>query len=248
MPPKAIPMNAIPLYSRVVQDLVKRVQLGEFPADSQIPTEHELCRRYGVSRITVRKALDQLVARRILYRRRGVGTFVSPLPPSGKSIRFFGNLQDVLPSDLRHSYRVLDRGMERPPSSVARQFGDEEKRYHIRTVNEHDGTPYSVSDFYFASEYTETAAKMDLRAGKQPIQYLEEMVGVRVHRAEQTVGADIARVHAARALSIKPDAPVLRVQRTYYGADGTPLEVVVVRYHPERYQIHIDLIVPGREP
>ncbi|MGE3924908.1 MAG: UTRA domain-containing protein, partial [Lautropia sp.] len=141
---------------------------------------------------------------------------------------------------------VLGRGMERPPASVAAQFESDERRYHIRTLNEFDGTPYSVSDFYFASDYTDAAALMNLRTGKQPIQYLEDMVGVRIHRAEQTVGADIARAHAARALAIKPDTPILRIQRTYFGADGKPLEVVVVRYHPERYHIAIDLIVPGR--
>lgn len=239
-------MDSTPLYARVVNDLARRVQLGEFPAESQIPTEDALCGMYGVSRITVRKALEQLVARRLLVRRRGVGTFVAPRPAPGKSVRLYGHLADMRTWDYRHTHRVVERGPAEPPAAVARLFDVDEPLYRIASVNDLDGAVYSVTEFWFAPAYAELAARMDLGRGKQPIQVLEESVGVQVKRVEQTLEAEVARAPVADQLGLKRGTAVLRAERTYYGTDDLPLEFVVIRYHPERFRVGIELALPGK--
>ncbi len=238
-------MDSTPLYARVVNDLSQRVQLGEFPVNSRIPTEESLCEMYGVSRITVRKALDQLVARRMLHRRRGVGTFVTPRPSPGKSVRLYGYLEDMRTWDHRHTHRVMARGPVKPPTTVARLFGIDGPLYRILSANELDGTVYSVAEFWFAPAYAELAARIDMASGKQPIQMLEESVGVQVKRVEQSVEAEAARGVLARTLGLKAGTAVLRADRTYYGVCEQPLERVVIRYHPERFRVTIDLALPG---
>ena len=66
------------LYQTVENDILKKIVSGELPGGSQIPTETELCKQYKVSRITVRRAVQNLIDQNLLYRLRGKGTFVNP--------------------------------------------------------------------------------------------------------------------------------------------------------------------------
>ncbi|MBL1229723.1 GntR family transcriptional regulator [Enterococcus sp. BWB1-3] len=68
--------NRLPLYIQIASDLKFKINSGEWKVEDQIPTEYELCTIYDVSRITIRKAIDQLVNEGLLYRKRAVGTFV----------------------------------------------------------------------------------------------------------------------------------------------------------------------------
>lgn len=68
--------NRLPLYIQIASDLKFKIHSGEWEVEDQIPTEFELCNIYDVSRITIRKAIDQLVNEGLLYRKRAVGTFV----------------------------------------------------------------------------------------------------------------------------------------------------------------------------
>ncbi|MFD2305368.1 GntR family transcriptional regulator [Enterococcus termitis] len=68
--------NRLPLYIQIASDLKFKINSGEWNVEDQIPTEYELCTIYDVSRITIRKAIDQLVNEGLLYRKRAVGTFV----------------------------------------------------------------------------------------------------------------------------------------------------------------------------
>lgn len=68
--------NRLPLYIQIASDLKFKINTGEWQVEDQIPTEFDLCAIYDVSRITIRKAIDQLVNEGLLYRKRAVGTFV----------------------------------------------------------------------------------------------------------------------------------------------------------------------------
>ena len=66
-----------PMYQQIAEDIKKKIQTGEYKENEQIPTETELEKIYGVSRITVRKAMEILVGEEILIRKRRMGTFVA---------------------------------------------------------------------------------------------------------------------------------------------------------------------------
>ena len=87
----------VPLYQRIADELAERIRARRIHPGDTLPTEHELCRIYGVSRITVRKALDVLVDRHFVLRRRGVGTFVRPNDPDRWSITLNAPLDVVSP-------------------------------------------------------------------------------------------------------------------------------------------------------
>ena len=73
---RLIPTNAEPLYRQLMARIRDDVSSGVYPAESQIPSEQEMCARYGVSRVTVRRAISELTDEGILRKQQGKGTFV----------------------------------------------------------------------------------------------------------------------------------------------------------------------------
>src|SRR5438876_2061473 len=76
-PTRTLQDGPVPLYHQLEQDLLERIRTGEFGPGDALPTEGGICAQYGVSRITVRRALDALIAQGLIIRRRGVGSFVA---------------------------------------------------------------------------------------------------------------------------------------------------------------------------
>ena len=89
----AIQVSPSSLHQKVKDDLLARIQSGQLPPGAAMPTEAALCREYGVSRITVRRAMAELVTRRLVTRRRGVGSFVT------------GRFVPRLRAEWRHEFR-----------------------------------------------------------------------------------------------------------------------------------------------
>ncbi|MCW5729674.1 MAG: GntR family transcriptional regulator [Alphaproteobacteria bacterium] len=240
-------LDGRPLYFRVMRDLSDRITNGEFPPDTPIPTEQDLCRQYEVSRITVRRAIEQLVSTHLLVRRRGVGTFVRRRSGSAKALRLFGNLQDVLTFDQSLSYQVLSRGKARPPRQIQAAFGTApgEGLYSIHTLNLLDGAAYAVSRFYFAPQLADIVAKIGMKDERPPVRYLEQLAGIRIESGEQTIEPSSVRGQAARLLGLKPGTPVLSTFRCYFATGHRPVEAVLVQYHPDRYKFDVQLLTPG---
>ncbi len=233
-----------PLYSEIERDLALQIRQGKFPTDAPIPTEVELCEIYGVSRITVRRAVERLVAARMIYRRRGIGTFVNPTDTGMKSLRLTGRIQDVLTFDRKLTARIFKRGFVAPPAAVRSAFGlaEREKLYCIAAINFLDRKPYAVTRSFLAQEFTGIAEKIRMQGGKTSIRYLEELTGVRARSAEQTIEPKIARGQTANLLGVKSGVPILSATRIYFADSPRPLEAVIVDYHPERYQVYVELL------
>src|ERR1700744_1278020 len=111
-----------PLYTAIEDDIARRIQAGEYVPERALPTEIELCDIYNVSRITVRRAIERLVATRLLYRRRGVGTFVNKKVDAAKSLRLTGYIQDVLTFDRKLTAKVVNRGLVLPDRKIGERF------------------------------------------------------------------------------------------------------------------------------
>src|SRR5690349_9171588 len=78
--------SAEPLYRRIAADILVTIDASRLEPGAALPSEAELCAAYGVSRITIRKAIDELVARQVVDRRRGSGTYISSTEKIGKAV------------------------------------------------------------------------------------------------------------------------------------------------------------------
>ncbi|MCC6947947.1 MAG: GntR family transcriptional regulator [Bradyrhizobiaceae bacterium] len=234
----------MPLYYQLEQALKERIQQNNFRPGDLLPTEETLCETYGVSRTTVRRALDSLLAQRVIARRRGVGTFVAQPPDSARSMRLMGSLDELLTYPGALSYRALSRTEAPPPPAIARALDlpDSAKAVRLEVIGYLDRKPFAYSEFYFPDWVGTMIGKADAKVGLPIIRIVEQKISQRIVRAEQIVEPTLANGVTAKHLALKPKTPLLEVVRTYYVASGKPVEVAVVRYHPDRYRYTVELV------
>lgn len=231
-----------PRYHQVYVTLRTWVLEGTYKAGDQIPTEPQLCEMFGVSRITVRKAIDNLAREGWLVRQQGRGTFVQLSAKRASSSADLESIRHRV-ADLAAATEVRDlRVAEVPPDEeTAAALGvDEDERVqrasHVRTLN---GVPLGFITTWVPLAVAERVALRDM--AQQPMFDLLVTAGIRVARADQYIGASLAGVELARTLEIEVGAPVLRLVRIVFDVSGRPVERVVALYRADAYQYHMQL-------
>ncbi|MCU1615233.1 MAG: GntR family transcriptional regulator [Frankiales bacterium] len=223
----------------ILLDMVER----EFAVDDCIPSERELCSRYGLARMTVRKALDHLVAEGRLYRIPGKGTFVAE-PKIGLRLRLMSFTEDMLarghvPGSVDLARRVVPAGRR---LGLELGLDDDEPVYVIERLRTADGVPMALERTHFTAALTPGLIDEPLQ-DRSLFTVLEERYGIVYDEGEQTVEAGIADPTDAALLGIPEGSAVLLHQRRSL-VGGRPVEYVESAYRGDRYQLTYALEVP----
>jgi GntR family transcriptional regulator len=219
------------LYEQVREDLLRRIRQGNLKSVRMLPPEEELCRQYGVSSITMRRAVADLVAQFVVVRKRGIGTIITDRTTSRRAFRLTGFLDKratIQAEPLSDSEELADK-------DVAARLGIEPGAAvrHICAVARRDSEPFTVTDAY-------TPEKMPARSSGVRVTRTR-LLGERIERAEQDLDAIAADEAVAKLLGIKPGLPIMRARRVYFNTDGVAVRYIIVQYHPERYQFTVEL-------
>lgn len=244
---KLRPDSPLPLYYQLEQDLRARIRANEFPA-GPIPTEQRLCETYGVSRITVRRALDALLASGLIARRQGVGTFVNAPGETVKSLKLIGSLDDLASYSAPLTHRILAKEAIPAPPAVAEALdlpvGTPVTR--LEAAVSLGGEPFAHAELYCPPDVGDLIDETDVNPQTSLIAVIEGKLGQPIERADQTIEAALADRRVAGHLALKVRAPVLKVERTYYTDLDRAVITAVVRYHPERYRYSVQLFANAR--
>lgn len=238
----------IPLYHQIYLALKKRIQSGEFEDDTTLPGEMELCRAFGVSRITVKRALSELAAEGYVSRHRGRGTVVRYRVPSPVvRASFDGLIENLTLMGVKTHVEVLSVRDEAAGGTVAECLEVEPD-----TVVQHAVRRRLIEDAPFSFLRTwvplDIAARFDAdRLADTPILVLLREAGAVPDRARQVITAAPAEQAVADALGLSIGAPVLLVRRTIKDADGRPIQHIEATYRPDRYEYEMKLGRLGAE-
>ncbi|MFN0123320.1 MAG: GntR family transcriptional regulator [Blastocatellia bacterium] len=230
-----------PLYFQIEQALREAIEAGALGPGHAL-SERDLSERYGVSRMTVRQALRALREEGLLFSERGRGTFVSAPRLNVQTRQLLGFSEDMRARGLEPASRVLHFTRGRPPDNITRQLqlAGDGLAFEIVRLRLAGGIPMARESCFVDARLCPQLQRADVENGSL-YRYLEDSCGVRIQRAEEILEAACATREEAEALSIKPRAAVLVVQRTVYTTDNTPLEVVRSVYRGDRYQAIIQL-------
>ena len=213
------PLVAVPLYRQVEEHITRKIHDGSFPPGSLLPSDARLCARYGVSRITIRHALDGLARSNLVRRQQGVGTFVVGPDHAVKQASLSGYIDDIHP---HLNLKLVESGRRVPPATLARTMGLPEGadcQCYV-CVNRAGKEPLSSLAAYFPDETARFLGAADF-SGRIPAARLVEMrSGKSLAFAEQTMGAVAAPNHVAQALGLAPGHPIMRMERVYFAPDG----------------------------
>lgn len=228
--------SLVPLYRQISDRLSERIAAGEFGPGAPIPSEHELCAMFGVSRITVRKAIDELVNRNMVVRRHGRGTFVSGDEHGHWQVTLTGVLEDVL---LPYHFKVTREGSAVPPADVL-AFAEivERRRYKtIEGVNySSDGAPLVHVRYFFPPQIGKLLTADTLIEANGAIRAVEQVSRRKVHHARQIVEPMIADDTIAEHLEVPAGTALLRITRVFHDLSENPIQLYQGAYHPTHYR------------
>jgi GntR family transcriptional regulator len=240
---KAVGKNLpVPLYHQIFLLLRDEIISGQRPLGSLVPTEQELSRIYGVSRITTRRALDELAQNRLVERKRRVGTRViyePASPPIEASIE--QALESLLTLGRTTKVKLMEYADEVGEPSVLAMLhlGPNEHVVRVVRVRWLDNQPLGCVVSYMPSKLGLTFSRADLEA--HPMLKLIERTKLKIGTATQTISATSADAALASMLDVEIRFPILRIGRVLCSDAGEPLLYTMAQYRSDRYQIRLDL-------
>jgi GntR family transcriptional regulator len=219
------------LYSRVETVLSGEIGDGDLKVDDQLPTEDSLITRFGVSRITVRRAIQNLVSRGLVEIRRGKGTFVAA-PKITQDLReLSGFVEDMHALGRKPTARVVGKEIVAADATVANELAltRGERVVRIRRVRLADGVPLSFDETYLPLDIGKRIIANDLKI--EPIfSLLERKYDVPLIEAEYKLDAVAADSDVAAALKVKQRSPIFRIERTSYSTGSRPVDYERLHY------------------
>lgn len=237
----------LPKYHQIY--LVLREQLHEGRFAQGLPGELALMRQFGVARVTVRRALQQLAGEGLIARERGRGTRPVPAPtPSpeaaearSKTTRLHGLLENIVSMTQNTTVRVLEVGNVAASAEVAQALGIAQgdavqKAVRVRSTRE---GPLSHITTWVPGELARHFGRREL--ARKPILVLLEEAGVRVGGASQTISARLADAQVATHLGVAVGSALLAVRRLIQDEQGRPVQWLHGLYRPDRYEYQMQL-------
>jgi GntR family transcriptional regulator len=242
---KAAPVSTdagVPLHRQLFLVLHDEIDRGVIAPGDPLPTEQTLCDQFGVSRITVRRALADLAEQGYIERRQGVGSFVrehGPAEPTDVSdvLRAGRSYMDGLrQSQFETEVEVVELGARRPPRSIGEALGTSGELLHIVRVRRQrrTGEPLIVSDAWLPNELAELLTESALL--RSPLYELLSDAGVVMDRVQHEITAEIAGPRNAHLLDTAIGAALLRLNRLVSVA-GAPHHQLSVLLSPSRSRV-----------
>lgn len=230
--------SVVPLYYQIQQSLLRQIRAGELVAGSPMPSEQEIAKRLGVSRMTARQALKSLCSLGVAFSQRGKGTFVS----AGKMEKDFRQVLSFS-EEMKHrgsapSSRVLLFERAEPTEEVkeALGLGPGEKIFRLRRVRLADSISLCVECTHIPVRHCpDLLEKYDPRTSLY--RALGERYGIQIDLADEVAEASVANAEEAKLLKIRAKAPVFRFTRTAFLRTGQPIEFVKSAYRGDRCRV-----------
>jgi GntR family transcriptional regulator len=234
--------SPVPLYFQLQTVIEERIDSGEWPPDTLLPSERELCDQFQISRITVRQALAELVREGRLVRSHGRGTFVAHSQLKRGLFPLIGFSEDIRRHGQRPGTRVLRFELMPAPPAVTRalQLGAGEKVVFLKRLRLANGSPMGLETAHlpgrlFPGILEETFEDRSL------YELLREKYGVVPTRANQQWQAMECSDSDARLLGVRKGRPVLSIVRTTFDQTGRPFEQAECIFRGDKYVYYAEL-------
>jgi GntR family transcriptional regulator len=227
----------MPLYFQLKEIFLDKIESEELREGDMIPSENELQQIYGVSRATVRKAIELLVYEGFMEKKKGKGTFVK-----------LRKIEEKLPLLKSFSEEMAGRNASKKVISVGYTKATQEVRvrlnlypgdtvFSLKRLMIVDGTPLGVLHSYVPAKYK---LSLDEDYTKSLYRILEKK-GIRLGEADQIIEASMSTKEQTRHMGLRASFPILVIKRVAYSVNGEVVEYVKGVYHGDRYRYNCKL-------
>jgi GntR family transcriptional regulator len=226
-----------PLYRKLEAALMARIASGEWQAGALLPSEQALATEYGVAQGTARKAVDQLVACKLVVRQQGKGTFVATQDWQRAVSQFFRLIDDDGTHELPAA-RVIDQatGPALPIEAERLRLKARARVVRFTRLRYFDDTPVIVERMVLpAAMFPPLARRSDVTLPPFLYEHLARAFGVLIRGASENLRAVSADNHDAELLKIEPGSPLLEIDRVVVSVQGQPVEWRISRCNTTRH-------------
>ncbi len=229
----------IPLYYQVASRIGAAIADGTVPPGTRIDNELDLADRLGLSRPTIRRAIQELVDKGLLVRRRGIGTQVVHGAVSRK-MELTSLWEDLSNSEQKPETLLLSHTVQSAGDmATALGVGPHDAVLHLRRVRLANGAPLAVMENYLPEPFTDLTTDALQEFG---LYQLLRSRGVTFRVAQQRIGARTATAEEAKLLEIARHDAVLTMERIAYDSAGAAVEVGRHAYRPDRYSFEVTVV------
>lgn len=236
----------VPLYSQLKQLIIQKIESGEYPGDSKIPSEQELCEQYDISRPTVRQAISELTSNGYLYKEKGKGTFVARSKSKVDIKNYTGFTDSILDNQNPGQYDIMSL---RTVTLSEAQFlekvfgiqGNSEKTEfaEISFVTKEDKNILSYCSSYIPlvlfpdiiEDIKDKKTSVDILKGKYPLVPVRSKSSLEVVFTDQT---------DAQYLQVQTGLPVIKIYNTLYSRSGQAVEFVIAKYRADKCMFYFE--------
>lgn len=234
----------IPRYYQIVYDLEKRLQDNYYAPGERLPSEKELEVTFGVSRITVRRALEEMVKQGLVTRLRGKGTYAAVNFERPNFPKFTGLIDNLFMIGRGAVIKVvsIEEVLSPPKVSVAlRLKGSDVPTTRIQRVLVVHGRRYAYHQNFYPLLIGRKIRKPELF--KYPLlEILENRLHIPIIEVRQVIEAVVADTEVAEQLEVSFGSPLLFVERTLLGEKGTPVGFTQAYYRGDGYRLSVTLV------
>lgn len=235
--------GSVPLYYQLEVLFREAIRSQLWPLGSRIPTEAELGQEYGVSRVTVRQAINKLVAAGVLGRRQGVGTFVvGDLPEAVQTSVLDGDLLNLRAIAEQTEAQLITSSHMVPDAHVLERLGipPGTRCLQVERTRTLDGWPISFVTNVIPEPLAVRLPESGLAHGST-MDLIERFGKVTVVAADQVISATVSNPRHARILQTRVGDPLLSVERVMLDEDDVPLAFVRSLYRVDRFRYYTRL-------
>ncbi|OBG23793.1 GntR family transcriptional regulator [Mycobacterium sp. 852002-51057_SCH5723018] len=229
-------------YLQVARTLRKEIVDGVYPVGSQLPTEHELCERFSVSRYTIREALRRLREDNLVSSRPRAGTLVVPRPTSDSYVQHVMSINDLLAFATGTRFAIESVAMVTLDDELAARTGlaGGEQWLTVRGVRRPDGAEPSEpalcrTEYYINRAFAAVGRLLQRHEG--PIfPLIEDLFGLSIVEVHQEIAAVLIGTALACGLDVEAGTPALQVRRTYTTSDRQVAQVTINTHPASRFR------------
>ena len=233
----------IPKYEAIAADIRRSIEDGALKPGDKLPTVVEFCELYGVSKITVKRAIEQITEEGLITSRRGSGTYVKDAAGFPGKAFYQGKNDRAQGFSYEHrgqkvSSVVYDFSIVNPPAEVATQLGiaEDDFAYHVVRVRCVDEQPIVIEYTYMPLELIPGLKKKDLYASIYS--YIRDTCGLKITSFHRTIRAVAATAEEAERLDVEPGSPLLELNQIGFLDSGAAFEYSISRNVGDRFELH----------
>ena len=230
----------IPLYSQIKESLLGGIIQGELHPGDQLPSQRELCERFGASHMTVRRAIEELVTLGFITAIPGKGLYVSTAKPEPESSPLISFTEDITRRGMKASSRILDAYTTIASNILAKtlEVSEGTPLIYLRRLRLGDGIPMAIQTCHLVHSLCPGLLDYDL-SHDSLYRILQEEYHLRLGDCNAMIETSLASEAEARLLELPIPSPLLITEQITYTDEGRPIEFLHAIYRGDRYRFRL---------